>query len=115
VGINVHHAAFPAEVAEVATSLAMVSEQPVSRGPLLMGLLRALDMELTRLETGAEDDALMQRFAERSSWERGKRVSVPEQGGYTGTTAGLDSRGYLQVDADDGTRRTVMSGGVREF
>jgi BirA family biotin operon repressor/biotin-[acetyl-CoA-carboxylase] ligase len=41
-------------------------------------------------------------------------VHVPEQGGYTGTTAGLDARGYLLVDAEDGTRRTVLSGGVRE-
>jgi len=39
---------------------------------------------------------------------------VPEQQGYTGTTAGLDSRGFLLVDADDGSRRTVLSGGVRE-
>jgi BirA family biotin operon repressor/biotin-[acetyl-CoA-carboxylase] ligase len=31
-----------------------------------------------------------------------------------GTTAGLDARGFLLVDADDGTRRTVLSGGVRQ-
>jgi BirA family biotin operon repressor/biotin-[acetyl-CoA-carboxylase] ligase len=115
VGINVHHADFPAELAELATSLALESDIPLMRGPLLLALLRALDMELTLLENGSEGDALMQRFTQRSSWVRGKRVSVPEQGGYTGTTAGLDSRGYLQVDADDGTRRTVMSGGVREL
>jgi BirA family biotin operon repressor/biotin-[acetyl-CoA-carboxylase] ligase len=115
VGINVHHAAFPPDLAALATSLALESRLPPSRGPLLLALLRALDMELTRLESGAEGDALMRRFAERSTWVRGKRVSVPEQDGYTGTTAGLDAHGYLQVDADDGTRRTVMSGGVREL
>ena len=28
----------------------------------------------------------------------GKRVQVPEEGGYTGVTAGLDARGFLLVD-----------------
>jgi BirA family biotin operon repressor/biotin-[acetyl-CoA-carboxylase] ligase len=54
------------------------------------------------------------RFTSASTWVRGKRVQVPEQGGYTGTTAGLDRNGYLLVDADDHTQRTVLSGGVRE-
>jgi BirA family transcriptional regulator, biotin operon repressor / biotin---[acetyl-CoA-carboxylase] ligase len=45
----------------------------------------------------------------------GKRVQVPEEGGYTGLTAGLDARGFLLVDADDGVQRTVRSGGVREL
>jgi BirA family biotin operon repressor/biotin-[acetyl-CoA-carboxylase] ligase len=42
-------------------------------------------------------------------------VRVDEGGGYTGVTAGLDTRGFLLVDGDDGLRRTVLSGGVREF
>ena len=64
---------------------------------------------------GRTEPSLLERFAEASTWVRGKRVSVPEQGGYTGTTAGLDKQGFLLVNADDGTRRTVHSGGVREF
>jgi len=114
VGINVHHAAFPAELEALATSLAMESERRVSRGALAMALLRGIDLELTRLEAGEPSAALLVRFAEHSTWVRGKRVSVPEQGGYTGVTAGLDAHGYLLVDCDDGTRRTVRSGGVRE-
>ena len=43
-----------------------------------------------------------------------RAVVIPEQGGYTGTTAGLNPNGYLLVDADDHTQRTVLSGGVRE-
>jgi len=41
-------------------------------------------------------------------------VNVPEQGGYTGVTAGLDEHGFLRVAGDDGILRTVLSGGVRE-
>jgi len=87
----------------------------MSRMALLVSLLRALDMELTELEVSEENaPLLLRRFAERSSWVQGKRVNVPEQGGYTGVTAGLDARGYLRVASDDGVLRTVLTGGVRE-
>jgi BirA family biotin operon repressor/biotin-[acetyl-CoA-carboxylase] ligase len=42
-------------------------------------------------------------------------VRGEEGGGYTGVTSGLDVQGFLQVDGDDGLRRTVLSGGVREL
>lgn len=113
VGVNVRHAEFPDELAALATSLKLTSGRDVSRMQLLVALLRTLDLELTRLESD-EKDALMRRFAERSSWVWGKSVAVPEQGGYTGVTAGLDARGFLRVDSDDGVMRTVLSGGVRE-
>ena len=112
IGINVHHTAFPAELSNIATSVALESEMPTFRDPILISLLRALDHELTLLETNSPD--LLTRFSALSSWVRGKRVRVPEQGGYTGRTAGLDERGFLLVDSDDGARRTVLSGGVRE-
>jgi BirA family biotin operon repressor/biotin-[acetyl-CoA-carboxylase] ligase len=114
IGINVHHAKFPAELEALATSLARETARPIGRAALAVALLRGLDLELTRLEEG-ETRGLLVRFAEASTWVRGKRVSVPEQGGYTGVTAGLDAQGYLLVDGDDGLRRTVLSGGVREL
>jgi BirA family biotin operon repressor/biotin-[acetyl-CoA-carboxylase] ligase len=113
VGINVSHATFPPELSELATSLALERGTVVSRAALLVALLRALDLELTRLEDG-DADGLFARFKERSSWVTGKHVNVPEQGGYTGVTAGLDARGFLCVAGDDGVLRTVLSGGVRE-
>ena len=59
--------------------------------------------------------AVLSRLGEASTWLHGKRVVVPEEGGYTGVTAGLDARGFLLVDSDEGVRRTVRSGGVREL
>ncbi|MDE1155783.1 MAG: biotin--[acetyl-CoA-carboxylase] ligase [Acidobacteriaceae bacterium] len=116
IGINVHHAEFPPELATLATSLRLATSASLSRESILLALLRALDLELTRQETTADDHtALLERFAQASSWVRGKRVQVPEQGGYTGTTSGLDSRGFLLVTTDEGQQRTVLSGGVREL
>ena len=121
IGINVNHAAFPPELVALATSLRLASGRIQIRQGLLVALLRQLDRELTELEEFAPHsasngvDPLLERFARASSWVRGKRVHVPEAGGYTGTTAGLDARGFLLVDGSDGTRRTVLSGGVREI
>ena len=119
IGINVHHRSFPPEIATLATSLRLEGAQNVSRQTLLIAFLRALDRELDELDrenAGLRSGAdLLMRFGEASTWVRGKRVQVPEEGGYTGVTAGLDSRGFLLVDGDDGVRRTVLSGGVREL
>jgi BirA family biotin operon repressor/biotin-[acetyl-CoA-carboxylase] ligase len=119
VGINVHHRSFPPEIAALATSLQLEGAHNVSRQTLLLAFLRALDRELDELDREyaglGSGPSLLERFGEASSWVRGKRVQIPEEGGYTGVTAGLDIRGFLLVDGDDGVRRTVRSGGVREL
>ena len=112
IGLNINHESFPSELEHIATSLRIATGELQSRNALLIAILRALDLELTQLEAHQSD--LLDRFTAASTWVRGKRVQVPEQGGYTGTTAGLDPNGYLLVDADDHTQRTVLSGGVRD-
>lgn len=118
VGINVHHDAFPPELASVATSLRLEGARSVRRQALLIAFLRALDRELYELDREyaglSTGESILTRFTKASSWVRGKRVHVPEDGGYTGVTAGLDTRGFLLVDDDQRVRRTVLSGGVRE-
>jgi BirA family biotin operon repressor/biotin-[acetyl-CoA-carboxylase] ligase len=112
IGLNINHESFPPELSPIATSLRIATGEPQSRNALMIAILRALDLELTHLEAHQPD--LLDRFTAASSWVRGKRVHVPEQGGYSGTTAGLDRNGYLLVGADDHTQRTVLSGGVRD-
>jgi len=124
IGLNVHQTAFPPDLAPLATSLHLADLTrredpddivPLFRAPILIALLRRLDTELRALErpSSRARAQLLQRFTAASSWVHGKRVQVPEQGGYTGTTIGLDDRGFLLVQSDDGPRRTVLSGGVR--
>lgn len=112
IGINIHHEAFPPDLMRLATSLRLSTGTQQSRNNLLLALLRALDLELTKLESQHPD--LLQRFTDGSTWVHGKHVHVPEHGGYDGITAGLDERGFLLIDMEDGSRRTVLSGGVRE-
>ncbi|MHB8301310.1 MAG: biotin--[acetyl-CoA-carboxylase] ligase [Acidobacteriaceae bacterium] len=118
IGINVNHNNFPPELRASATSLRMECDRILLREELLAGLLRELHDEtlsLSRPETLAQaTGSILGRIQRTSSWIIGKQVSVDEAGGYTGVTAGLDSRGFLRVDTRDGMR-TVLSGGVRDI
>ena len=119
VGINVRHESFPEELRAVATSLRMEAGRVIARQDLLRALLRHLDDELRWLDEeqggAVEGRGLLERFAAASTWVRGRRVRVGEGEGYTGVTAGLGPDGFLRVEADDGSLRTVLSGGVREL
>ena len=117
IGINVNHQSFPAELETLATSLRRESGKPWARETILIEFLRALEREIALLEAELrglfKGPSLLERFAAASSWVRGKRVRVDEDGGYTGVTNGLDTRGFLRVAGDDGVLHTVLSGGVR--
>lgn len=119
VGINIHHRAFPSDIASLATSLHIEGAKDMSRQSLLITFLRELDRELDALDREnaglADGPGLLSRFANASSWVRGKRVQIPEEGSYTGVTAGLDARGFLLVEDESGRKRTVLSGGVRDL
>jgi len=116
IGLNVRHSGFPVELKAVATSLYVESGREFEREPLVAALLRHLNDEVRLLGTHNEP-GLYQRFTAASTWVSAKRVRVEERegqpGGYTGWTRGLDQNGFLKVEDDDGTIRTVLSGGVR--
>jgi BirA family biotin operon repressor/biotin-[acetyl-CoA-carboxylase] ligase len=115
VGINVNQASFPKELAGQATSLRLATGSEWSRVELTAALLKSLDWEYRQLvEAPGARESILRRFAERSSWVRGKSVRIEENGaGFEGTTDGLDSRGFLKVRVAHGVR-TVLSGTVRE-
>jgi BirA family biotin operon repressor/biotin-[acetyl-CoA-carboxylase] ligase len=110
-GINVNHPSLPAELEESATSLLLATGKRVDAVALAAALLQFFDRECRQL-TREGLRPLLERFARHSSYVRGKRVLVGENGGYEGTTDGLDERGFLRVKTADGIR-TVISGCVR--
>ena len=113
IGINVNQARFPDELHDVATSLRLVSGREWSRVELAAALLKSLDREYRDLLSKPEArESVLRRFAERSSYVRGREVRIEENGGFDGVTEGLDPRGFLQVRTAHGVR-TVLSGTVR--
>ncbi len=114
IGINVNQSQFAAPLRDIATSLLLETGRTTSRVALAAAVLKALDREYEQLlATPAEARAsLMRRFEAASSTARGRRVRVEEEGGYEGTTEGLDERGFLRIRTNQGIN-TVLSGGVR--
>jgi BirA family transcriptional regulator, biotin operon repressor / biotin---[acetyl-CoA-carboxylase] ligase len=119
-GINVHQKSFPAELGALATSLRIESGRHWPRQQVLVALLAALEQETCAIATPESAvlgrQSILTRVEAVSTWIRGKQVIVNEHassGAFTGTTAGLDERGFLLVQTPDGLR-TVHSGGVRE-
>jgi BirA family biotin operon repressor/biotin-[acetyl-CoA-carboxylase] ligase len=115
IGINVNHASFPKEIESEATSLRLETGSEWSRVELTAALLKSLDREYRRLiEQQDARQSILQRFAEQSSWVRGKEVRIEENGSkIEGVTEGLDDRGFLQVRTEHGLQ-TILSGTVRE-
>jgi BirA family biotin operon repressor/biotin-[acetyl-CoA-carboxylase] ligase len=111
VGMNVNQERFPADLAGAATSLWLEAGRAWSRVELAAALLKSLDREYRAVLAG-QGEAVLRRFEQASSYARGRRVHVDEEGGYEGTTEGLDTRGFLLVRTPGGLR-TVLSGGVR--
>jgi BirA family biotin operon repressor/biotin-[acetyl-CoA-carboxylase] ligase len=114
IGINVNHAKLPDALAKQATSLRLESGRVHSRLELLVRLLRAVDRYYTQfIAHGAAP--LLDRFAEVSSYARGKRVRIATaQETYFGTTMGLEPNGLLRIQRDDGRVEPVISGDVTE-
>jgi len=113
-GINVNQKSFPKEIASEATSLHMETGSECSRVEVAAALLKSLDREYRALvEKPDARESILRRFAEQSSWVRGKQVRIEDSGSIIeGTTEGLDERGFLQVRTGQGLQR-VLSGTVR--
>ena len=113
IGVNVNQTSFSRDLP--ATSLRLATGSEWSRVELAAALLKSLDREYRQLlaDPGAQQ-SILRRFAENSSWVRGKAVRIEENGSsFDGTTEGLDDRGFLLVRTSQGVR-TVLSGTVRE-
>lgn len=113
IGINVNQSRFPAELENLATSLKLVTGTEWSRVELCAALLKSLDREYRSLlqDPGAHA-GISPRFEAGSSSVRGRNVQVDENGGFEGTTEGLDPRGFLRVRTREGLR-IVYGGTVR--
>jgi BirA family biotin operon repressor/biotin-[acetyl-CoA-carboxylase] ligase len=113
IGINVNQPRFPEELREVATSLRLTSGTEWSRVEVAAALLKSLHREYRDLvEKPNARESVVRRFAEHSSYVRGRRVRIEENGGFEGVTEGLDARGFLRVRTSH-ELRTVLSGTVR--
>lgn len=113
IGINANQTRFPADLQTTATSLRLATGREWPRVELCAALLKSLDQEYRALtERSDARESILLRFQERSSYVKGRVIYVEENGGFEGTTYGLDERGFLRVRTPDGIR-VVLSGSIR--
>jgi BirA family biotin operon repressor/biotin-[acetyl-CoA-carboxylase] ligase len=108
VGINVHTRSFPPELADRATSVALVALAPPDRASILAGILAALDRDV-HVVVGRGLGLLHDRL-ERHDALRGKRVRSDT--GDEGLASGIDDDGRLLVRRDDGVVTRWSAGEV---
>lgn len=113
IGINVSHAQFPPEIADLATSLRLEGAATVSREDLLVALIRAVE-DCCRILTKEGAAAILTMFNRASSYAQGRRVRVEQEGALLeGVTCGLDPSGFLRLREENGKETTILAGGVR--
>lgn len=104
IGINVGQTEFPEELD--ATSL-RIEGATVTREDILTALVEAVDKYCAQ-----QPEEIRRQFEAASSYARGRRVRV-EQNGVEGVTEGLDPSGFLIVRQANGQQTTILAGGVR--
>lgn len=111
IGFNVHTTRFPAEVAEIATSLNMESGLETPRAEVLGAVIRRFAMHRTQIGAGFEEllDAVRQRCA-----LTGERVSLStSSGSKQGTVEGIAGGGELLLRTDSGLESLLQADEVR--
>ncbi|MFI5078023.1 MAG: biotin--[acetyl-CoA-carboxylase] ligase [Vicinamibacteria bacterium] len=106
IGVNLAQRAFPAELAERATSVHLATGRTVQADALLSALLEALDAWRARLET--EGGAPIRERWRSLADTLGRRVTID---GVSGIAVDVDDDGALIV-ADGPTRHRVVAGEV---
>lgn len=112
IGLNVNSHEFPPTLAETATSLlqampAGVQVRELDRQALALQLLKALSVQLGRLENGFEE--AVQEVRQRA-WLTGKQIRATADGlEIFGRVLDLDHEGHLQLALPDGSVRILSS------
>ena len=112
IGINLSPAAFPAELAGRAGSLEGELGRPVDAGPILAGVLAALNSAVAEIDASGPAALRARWLALAPSANGAPIVWDGPSGPQTGITAGLDTDGALLARTPEGVAR-IIAGEVR--
>lgn len=111
IGLNVNSTAFPAEVADIATSMRIEGGCEVSRAEVLGEIIRRFAKR--RLQIGQEFDELISAVSVRCVLT-GKRVSLTTASGpRVGIVTGIAPGGELLLKTEQGIERLIQADEVR--
>jgi BirA family biotin operon repressor/biotin-[acetyl-CoA-carboxylase] ligase len=103
IGINLTNEAFPADLVNVATSVAHESGRPAEREGILSALLQALSRWYSLLHEPDGAEKIVAAWASRSSYATGKLVQVTNGDEVLqGVTRGVENDGALRLETTHG-------------
>jgi BirA family biotin operon repressor/biotin-[acetyl-CoA-carboxylase] ligase len=112
VGINLTPAAYPPDVAAIATSIRAEAGRDVDGFELLAACRASLARDLATLFAG-ESSTLLERWRRGSPSSEGARVRWEQEGRLIeGVTAGLADNGALRIRTPDGLSLSIVSGEI---
>jgi len=110
IGVNLTQNAFPAELANVATSVAEATGRQPEREMILTALLQSLSRWYAVLD---KPQQIIAAWSERSSYAAGKLVQVSNgDEAWRGTTCGIEPDGALRLRTATGEIKLVRAGDV---
>jgi len=113
IGINLTENAFPAELADVATSVAGATGRQPERATILAALLRALSRWYSLLHEPGGREKIVAGWSNRSSYASDKLVQVNNGDEvWQGITSGIEPDGALRLKIQNGEIRLVRAGDV---
>lgn len=112
IGINANIRDFPKELQDKATSLLLASGQTVKRAALLNAVLLAWEEYYETFLQTEDLSLLAEAYNEKLAGLGGMVRVLAPKGEYTGTSRGINRRGELLVEREDGSITEVMSGEV---
>lgn len=112
VGINVNQEEFPGDIKETAGSLLTESGKSFERSELLQGVLECFERDYELFLKTADMSLLMETYNEMLI-NRDSQVKVLDpKGEWSGTARGINEKGELLVEKEDGCREAVYAGEV---
>lgn len=111
IGLNVNTTGFPAEVAEIATSLKIETNQQFSRAEVLAAVIRRFAIRSRQIGNGFDG---MLDFVRQRCVLTGHLVSLITSGGSrSGTVHGIAPGGELQLRTPEGVKNLLQADEVR--
>lgn len=112
IGINVNHTEFPEEISSTATSLAIEKGRPLNRAEIIAGVWRNFEKYYAKFLETEDMSGLMEEY-NAVLVNRNSEVRVLDpKGEWCGRALGIDSKGELMVEKEDGSIMEVFSGEV---
>ena len=113
IGINLTQDAYPAELAEVATSISEATGRAADREELLTALMRWLNHWYSLLNESAGPESIVNAWTNRSSYAFGRVVQVSNGDEvWQGTTCGIERDGALRLRTASEQIKLVRAGDV---